>query len=638
MSTQAASPQPRSGMAQEQVLGKAYDMQLMLRLWRFVKPHWRLLILSLLLIPVAVGFELAQPWVLKIAVEEHIAVGTLDGLGTLVLAFVGLVICQSLSSYAQLYALQLLGQRSMHSLRLSIYEHILRLRTAFFDRMPVGRLLTRMTNDVENINEMFASGVITLVADLIKLLAIVGMMLWMDVELTLMTFLVLPLLVLVVDYARRLMRSSFRAIRVKLAAMNSFAQEHLSGMKVVQLFAREQQAMEDYGQINADHRDAYLGAIRADASMYALVEAIGVVSIAAVAWYASRFMDTDPATLGVIVAFIEYIRKFFIPVRDLSAKYTVMQSAMASSERVMALLDVDEPDAPMHDDPTARSGARHEDPARARGEEIPAGREAAAEPAVSLRDVHFAYRTGEDVLRGVGFDIARSSTVAVVGATGSGKSTIIKLLARLYEIDRGEIRIDGRDIREIPAQDLRRRITVVSQDVFLFSGTVADNVRLGNLEASDEDIRDALRRVGADRMLAHRLQRQGELDKQQGSDQAPPDPLNIEIAERGSNFSAGERQLLAFARALVRDPEILVLDEATAHVDPEAEAWIEQGLAALMRARTTLVIAHRLSTIRNADQIVVMSRGKVAEQGTHDELLERGGVYARLERTFARTD
>lgn len=610
----------RSAMAQEQVLGKAYDVKLMGRLWRFVAPHWKLLLLSTLLVLIAPAFELAQPYLLGVAVDEFIKVDRLDGLGWLVLGYLALVLLHSGTSYVQLYVLQLLGQRSMHDLRVAIYRHVLGQRAAFFDRMPVGRLLTRMTNDVENINEMFANGVVTLAADIVKLLAIVVVMLSIDVKLTLMTFLTLPLLVVVVNYARVLMRNSFRQIRVKLAALNAFAQEHLSGIKVVQLFARERQARDDYDRINADHRDAYLNAIRADAAMYALVEAIGVVSIALIVWYASG--AEDGPTIGVVVAFIEYVRKFFIPIRDFSAKYTVMQSAMAASERIMALLDTREPDAPPRST-TERAG--------------PAPAPVPGAPAIRLADVSFAYRPGDDVLRGVSFAIPRGSQVAVVGATGSGKSTIIKLLARLYEIDRGTIEIDGRDIHDVPAAELRRQVTVVSQDVFLFAGTVADNVRLGNAAASLEDIRAALGRVGADRMLARRT---GRVEAGQGpdADTNTSDPLDIEIAERGSNFSAGERQLLAFARALVRDPDILVLDEATAHVDPEAEGLIEEGVAELMRGRTTLVIAHRLSTIRKADQILVMSRGRIVEHGTHDELVARGGVYARLERTFSRKD
>jgi ATP-binding cassette, subfamily B, multidrug efflux pump len=601
------------GLPAEQILGKAYDARLMARLWQFVRPHWRMFLLALLLIPVSVGFEIAQPYILKQAIDGHIAVKTIDGLGTLAAFYVGCVLLQQLASYGQLYALQLLGQRSMHSLRLATYRHVITRRAAFYDRVPVGRLLTRMTNDVENINEMFASGVVTLIADFIKLLAIVGMMLYLNVILTLITFLTLPLLLLVVDWARRIMRTSFREIRVKLAAMNAYLQEHLSGMKVVQLFGRERRALRDYDRINIAHRDAYLGAIRADSGMYALVEAIGVGATASIAWYAGGQIGKGAFTVGLVVAFVEYVNKFFIPVRDFSAKYTVMQSAMASAERIVALLDTEEPDAPERA-PQADGRGAPVLPITGAGAHAP-------EMAVEFDRVVFGYREGEEVLRGVSFRVPRGQAVAVVGATGSGKSTLIRLLTRLYEVQDGRIAAFGRDVRDIPAPELRRRVAVVTQDVFMFTGTVADNVRLGRLDASDEDVRAALARVGADRMLARR-----------GAG------MDAEVAERGGNFSAGERQLVAFARALVRDPEVLILDEATAHVDPESERLIEKGLEALTTGRTNLIIAHRLSTIRRADHIVVLQRGRIAEQGSRAELLARAGLYARLERTFQRAE
>ena len=598
---------PSSGLAPEQVLGKAYDARLMGRVWHFVAPHWRLLVLAMALMPITVAFEVAQPYLLKLAIDDHIAASppTLDGLSTIALLFVATVALQTLCGFAQMYALQLLGQRSMHDLRLATYRHVLSQRTAFFDRMPVGRLMTRMINDVESINEMFASGVVTLLADVVKLVAIVSMMAYLNVTLTLITFVTLPLLVILVNYARRVMRTSFRAIRVKLAAMNSFVAEHLSGIKVVQAFGREPATHRAYDQINGEYRDAYLGAIRADASMYAGVEAIGVISVACVAWWAGGEVGEGVLTVGLVVAFIEYINKFFIPVRDLSAKYTVMQSAMAATERIMVLLDTVEPDAP---------GAPAE---RAR-------RPATTPGAIEFRGVEFAYRAAEPVLRGIDLSVPAGKTVAVVGATGSGKTTLIKLLTRLYDPTAGSITIGGEAIGNLPVDELRQRVTVVSQDVYLFSGTVADNVELGITDPSASPapiVADALARVGGDRMLARRGSTSDE-----------------KVAERGGNFSAGERQILAFARALARDPEILVLDEATAHVDPEAEAWIERGLSELMSGRTTLVIAHRLSTIRNADEIAVMARGRIVERGTHAELVARGGVYAQFERTFSRLD
>jgi ATP-binding cassette subfamily B protein len=586
-----------AGVRGEQVLGKAYDARLMARVWVFIRPHWKLLLLASLLIPLSVAFELAQPYILKQAIDLNIAAHNTDGLGTRALMYVSCVGLQALTGFAQLYSLQLLGQRSMHDLRQVTYRHVIRMRSGFYDTVPVGRLLTRMTNDVESINEMFASGVVTLVADIVKLIAIVAMMLVLNVKMALITFCTLPLLMLLVIWARKIMRTSFRQIRVKLAAMNAYVQEHLSGIKVVQLFCRERPAADAYDEINGAHRDAYLGAIRADAGMYAVVEAIGVGSGALIAWYAGANIAEGALTVGLVVAFIEYVNKFFIPVRDLSAKYTVMQSAMAAAERIVNLLDTEEPDAPLSD----------------RSVEAKANA-----PAVEFDNVRFAYRKGEEVLKGVSLEVERGQTVAVVGATGSGKSTLIRLLARLYEPNFGAIYVDGIDITTTPADDLRKRITVVSQDVFLFSGTVGDNVRLGKLDATKAELEAALAKVGADRMLARRKA-----------------GLDEKVAERGGNFSAGERQLVSFARALIRDPDILILDEATAHVDPQTEAAIEAGLAALMGGRTTLVIAHRLSTIRNADRIVVMSKGTIAEHGTHDELVAFDGLYAKLERTFS---
>jgi ATP-binding cassette subfamily B protein len=612
----------------EAVLGKAYDMALIRRLWPYVRPHARLLVLTSILIPITIALELAQPYLLKLAIVDHIAVGKPEGLEWIVLAYLGLVALQATSGFAEQWSLQLLGQRSMHGLRLSIYDHVLRQRAAFFDRMPVGRLMTRMTNDIESINEMFASGVVTLFADVIKMIAIVGIMLSIDVTLTLMTFLTLPLLFVLVNWARNAMRRSFRLIRVRLAAMNAFAQEHLSGIRVVHFLGRRDAARAEYDEVNAGHRDAYLDSIRADAGMYALVEAIGIVAIAFVAWWSARAFDLSAAataqtvaTVGLVAVFIEYINKFFIPVRDLSAKYAVMQGAMAATERITQLLDTDEPDAPARDGDG--NGARKRDD----GGDL-----------IVFDDVRFSYGA-EPILQGLSLRVPRGATVAVVGATGSGKSTLMKLLTRLYEISNGSARVAGVDVRDMPVDELRRRVTVVSQDVFMFTGTVGENVRLGT-GADDAAIDRALAQVGLDRMLAKRVAAGTRPRPEAGTDEVAADRLrsvrDVPVSERGSNFSAGERQLVAFARALVRDPEILVLDEATAHVDPEAESLIERGVAALMRGRTTLVIAHRLSTIRHSDLIAVIDRGVVVEQGTHDQLVAAGGVYAALERTFHR--
>jgi ATP-binding cassette subfamily B protein len=599
----------KSGVEAEAVLGKAYDIRLIKRIAKYVRPHRTMLAAWVVFMLLGIAFELAQPAMFVYALNHHILSPHIDMLPWDALVYIGLVLAQGVAGFFDQWFLQLAGQRTMHDLRISIFDHVLAQRAAFFDRIPVGRLMTRMTNDIESLNEMFAQGAITLIADAVKAIGIVVVMLTIDVQLSLMTFATLPLVVILVEVARRAMRKSFRQIRVRLAAMNAFAQEHLFGIRVIHLLGRNKIARREYDEVNAGHRDAYLLQIRADAAMYALVEAIGYMAIGLIIWYAAGHRIENAATIGVVVVFIEYINKFFIPIRDLSSKYAVMQGAMAASERIFQLLDTHEYDGEISSTITAG------DP----DEPLPVK----DSPAIELRMVHFSYGA-EPVLRGLDLRVPRGATVAVVGATGSGKSTVIKLLTRLYERERGSIRLDGADIRDLPLAELRRRITVVSQDVMLFAGSLRDNITLGKPHAQAE-IDAAIHRVGLDRALERRA----------GSVTVAIDQA---VAERGANFSAGERQLVAFARALLRDPEVLVLDEATAHVDPEAEVLIEKGVHELMKGRTTLVIAHRLSTIRNADLIVVMDKGLVVEQGTHDELVAKGGLYAALEKTFRRQE
>jgi len=591
----------RSGPGEEAVLGKAYDVALMRRLWPYVKPHWKLLLAWALFMPATIALDLAQPLVFRYSLTHHILTGEVGMLPFDALAYVALVLTQGGSSLCETWFLQLAGQRTMHALRIAIFDHVLAQRAAFFDKIPVGRLMTRMTNDIESLNEMFAQGAITLISDFVKMLAIAVILLWADATLALLTFATLPVLVVLVEYARRLMRASFRQIRVRLAAMNAFAQEHLTGIKVVQLLGRASIAQREYNEINAGHRDAYLGQIRADSFMYAIVEAIGSVAVAVVIWYAAGHRASTIELIGLVWIFIEYINKFFIPIRDLSQKYAVMQGAMAASERIFQLLDTKEYDGGEPMTATKSDGAY-----RAKQDA----------PAIELAGVHFSYGA-EQVLRGVDVRVPRGATVAIVGATGSGKSTVIKLLTRLYERDRGAIRIHGVDIRDIALGELRERITVVSQDVILFAGSLADNIALGkpyNRDALDA----AVNRVGLDRALARRAA-----------------DVTAQVAERGANFSAGERQLVAFARALLADPRILILDEATSSVDIGTERKIEHALRRLLHGRTAFIIAHRLSTIRDATTIVVLEHGRVVEQGTHGELLARGGRYSELYGSWA---
>lgn len=579
------------------------DASLFWQLVPFIKPHRRLLFINWLLIPITVAFELAQPYVVKLVFVDHIAIGKAEGLSALLLVFLALVVLQGISSYFEQWTVQLLGQRAMHDLRLAAYDHIMRQRASFFDRVAVGRLTTRITSDIENINELFAQGVVTVLTDAVRMLGILAIMFTIDARLSVVVLLTFPFLYWVVDYARRAMRGSFRAIRQRVAAMNGHAYEHLAGIRVVQTLGRQAAAAREYDVLNAGHRDAYLDSIRGDAVMYAVVEMIGVLAIAAVGLWIARGLGaatSTVATIGVVVVFIEYCGKFFLPIRDLSAKYTVLQSAAAALERLRQLLSHDEPDAPV---------------AVAAAVEPAPGQLASAH--VAFDRVTFAYRAGEPILRGVSLQIPHGQTVAVVGTTGSGKSTLIKLLTRLYEIDGGAIYLDGQDIRTLGGEALRRKIAVIAQDAFFVAGTLRDNIALGATVA-DDDIHHALRTVGADTLFAKR---------QLGLDSA--------IDERGANLSAGERQVVAFARALVRKSEVLVLDEATAHIDPESEAAIETGLRALAHHQTSIIIAHRLSTIRRADQVVVLQRGEVVERGTYSELVAAGGVFAAMERSFA---
>ena len=588
---------------EEGKLGETYDARMLARLWPFVRPYSRHLVLSIGLLLGNAGLALWRPLLMRGALDGF---GAPDGLARLTRAGVQLVVlllAEQAMSFPQTYVMQLAGARAMADLRRHVFRFLHTRRLGFFDKTPVGRLVTRVTNDVDAVGEMFASGAINAIGDLARLVVIVVIMLALDWRMSLIAFATLPLVALGVNWTRRRIRDAFREVRTKTARMNAYLNEQVSGVGVVQAYAREARASAEFDEINAAYRTANNRSIIYDASLDAAIEWISTVCIASILWYAGARTKTLPegVSFGTLFAFVAYIEMFFVPIRDLAQRYTLVQSAMAGAERIFQLLDNTDEDAPA-------------DPARAA---VGARDEAVA---FALEGVTFEYKPGSPVLHDVSFEARAGEKIALVGATGAGKSTVASLLLRLYDVRAGTVRVFGEDVRAMDRSALRRNFAVVPQDVFLFPGTVATNIAAGDATPDRAKVVRALERVG---VLDLFERREGGLD-------AP-------VLERGANFSAGERQLLAFARALYRDPPVLVLDEATANVDSDTEARLQKALDVATKGRTALIIAHRLSTIRAVDRIVVFHKGRVVEQGTHDELLSAGGVFARLHRLqFAR--
>jgi ATP-binding cassette subfamily B protein len=575
----------------EEILGKAYDFRLIKRLWQFILPYRRLFFLSLFLLPLQQAFGLAQPYLMKVGIDQYIAGKDLWGLQTVMLLFFGALIGETLAAFVHYYMAMLVAQRCLADLRVAIFSHVQKLQMSYFDRNPVGRLVTRMTTDVDVLQEMFSSGVVTLVADFIMVIWIIGIMFSLHVELALVSLALIPPMAIAINFFRVKARQTYRQIRERIARINAYLGEAISGMAVIQLFAREEKTFREFDTLNAHHRDAYHLSNMYEAALYSMVEAAGAVSVGLLLWYGGGEVLHGAIGIGTLVAFKEYLHRFFVPLRDFSQKYAVMQSAMASAERIFQLLDT-----PVD----IRTPAKASVPKPFRGE-------------VVFDDVWFRYKADAPVLKGVSFRIEPGERVAVVGATGSGKTTTIKLLNRSYDIERGSIKVGGLDVRDWDLRALRRHIGVVLQDVFLFSGEVRANLALGDPTIPLERIEEAARVANVDEFI-RRL----------------PDGYSAHVRERGSNFSGGQRQLLALARVLVYRPEILVMDEATSSIDSETEALIQDALEKVMRNRTCLLIAHRLSTIRNADRIIVLHHGEVREVGSHAELMEKGGIYHRL--------
>ena len=593
---------------EEEVLGKAYDGRLMRRLLGYLSPYRKVTVMAFVSIIGASFLQVIPPYLLKVEVDRYLDVGRgapvvsfLDlwlssdprvGIFQIVLLiFLPVLLLTFALEFVQTYTMQLVGQKIMFDLRREVFAHLQRLPLSFFDKNPTGRLVTRVTADIDVLNDLFASGVVAIFGDFFTLFGIIIVMLTINWRIALMTFAVLPLIVLTTMAFRRVVRESYRRIRTALARINAYLQEHLSGIAVVQLLNREERSFEEFETINRDHLKAYKDSILAYGLFYPAVEYFGVIAVAIVLWFGGGLAMDGVVSLGVVLAFIQYSQRFYRPIQDLSDKYNILQSAMASSERIFKLLDT----------PVTIS-----DPAQPL--QLPPGK-----GKIEFRNVSFAYQEDYWVVEDVSFTVDAGQTVAVVGHTGAGKTTLTNLLLRFYDVNKGEILLDGVDIRRLRQADLRRNFAIVLQDPYLFSGTISSNVRLGTEGIGQEAVESATEQVKLDRYVNQF-----------------PEKYQARVDERSSTLSVGQKQLLSYARALAHDPRILILDEATSSVDPETEFAVREGVKKLLENRTALVIAHRLSTIQNADKIVVLHRGKVRETGTHWELIAKQGLYYKL--------
>jgi ATP-binding cassette, subfamily B, multidrug efflux pump len=587
---------------EEGAIGKPYDGRLLRRLWPFVRPHVSFLAASLATLVIISAVNLARPLLMGDVVRQA-AARDLSRLLRDGSALAGLLVVTQIFTFVQMYTMQITGARAMADLRRTVFELFQRLRLRYYDRTPVGRLVTRATNDVDAVSELFASGAFNAMGDLLALVGIVVMMLVLDWRLSIVSFLALPVVGAIVAVVRDRSRKAYRDVRSRTARLNAFLNEQVNGISVVQAFVRERAMAKEFDGVNSDYRDANKSAIYYEALLDASIEMVGTLCVASILWFTGfRRVGVHPITFPVLVTFTQYIRQFFEPVSLLSQRYTLLQSAMAGAERIFELLD--EPDLSAAALPLSECS--------------PPG---PADEAFALEHVTFEYKPGVPVLIDVSLSASRGERVALVGATGAGKSTVASLLLRLYEGQEGTLRVLGRDIRSYEPHALRRLFSVVPQDVFLFPGTVLSNVAIADDTPDRARAEQALRRIGAFELFQRRVGARANMDA-----------LDAPVDERGQNFSAGERQLLAFARAIYRDAPLLILDEATASVDSDTEARLQIALEEAVRGRSSLVIAHRLSTIRAADRIVVFHKGHVVESGTHEELIARRGVYERLYR------
>ncbi|MDO8685772.1 MAG: ABC transporter ATP-binding protein [Clostridiales bacterium] len=576
---------------EEEILGKAYDARLMKRLLAYAKIYWKQFAVAALMLLGSTLTDLARPYLLKVAIDDKIKNGDLRGLGYIGIIFIGLIAAGFLFNYFQIYVLNLSGQAIIYNIRQQVFSHLQKLKLSFFDKNPIGRLVTRVTNDTETLNDMYTNVLVTLLKDILILLGTVIIMFRMNAMLALVTLAVTPVVVVVTLVFRIKVREVYRAVRTTLARINSAFSENITGMRILQLFNKEKQNFNEFKKINRNYYDAGMKEIITFGVFRPIIEMLSYLSIAAIIWYGGGKVVEGAVQFGVLYAFINYVSLFFQPINDLAEKYNILQASMASSERIFQVLDTEK--------------------------ETDDGRQVfernSLNAAIEFKNVWFAYKDEEWVLRDVSFSVPAGSTVAIVGATGAGKTSIINLLNRFYEIQKGEILIDGINIKGVTSESLRRSIGVVLQDVFLFSGSIKENIRLNEEGITDSDLEEAARFVNAAGFIENL-----------------PNKYDAEVMERGATFSSGQRQLLAFARALAFDPPILVLDEATANIDTETELLIQDALAKLTRNRTTIVIAHRLSTIQHADRIIVLHKGRIREMGDHQELLAKKGMYYNL--------
>ncbi len=575
----------------DEITGKGYDQRLMARLLSFTRPYIGLIVLGFILTLSASFLQLAGPYLTKLAIDEYIAVNNIPGLYVILLLYMGVLVLVFLTQFFQIYSMQYFGQKLMYDIRSEIFSHLQKQSLRFFDKNPVGRLMTRVTSDVESLNQMFTQGIVTIFGDIFLLVGIIIALFYLDFRLALWTFSVIPVLFIITFIFRSKVRQAFRSIRKWIATINSYVQENITGMTIVQVFNREKKNFAHFSEINARHTDAHVKTVFFYALFYPAVELVSAVAIALVIWRGGIYKIEGLTTFGALVAFIQYAQMFFRPISDLSEKYNIMQQAMASSERIFKLLDT-RPDVALPDTVHSNSSLRGE---------------------IIFKDVSFAYDQDNYVLKNISFNLQPGTSIALVGHTGAGKTSIINILARHYDIQSGEILIDGIPLRLWDLAELRRQMAVVLQDVFLFSGTIYDNVRLGDQDITAEKIDWAIRQVNAHHFVK-RL----------------PHGVHTQVKERGATLSVGQRQLIAFARALVRDPRILILDEATSSVDTETETYIQDALRLLMEDRTSLIIAHRLSTIKHVDKIIVLHKGRIREIGSHAELIDQKGLYYQL--------